>query len=42
MSFIADTGNNRIAEVDTAGNGTVLFTPSMTLSGPWESFWYGC
>ena len=32
--IIADTGNDRIAEVDTSSNGTVLYTDSVTLSGP--------
>ncbi len=32
--YIADTGNNRIVKVDTSGNGTVVSTPSLTLSGP--------
>jgi sugar lactone lactonase YvrE len=32
--FIADTGHNRIAEVDTAGNGSVLQTGSFELGGP--------
>ena len=32
--FIADTGNDRIAEIDTSSNGTVLYTNSITLNGP--------
>ncbi len=32
--FIADTGNDRIAEIDTSSNGTVLYTNSVTLSAP--------
>ncbi len=31
---IADTSNDRIAEIDTASNGTVLYTDSQTLNGP--------
>ena len=32
--FIADTGNDRIAEIDTSSNGKVLYTSSVTLNGP--------
>jgi sugar lactone lactonase YvrE len=32
--FIADTGNDRIAEIDTSSNGDVLYAASLTLSGP--------
>jgi hypothetical protein len=32
--FIADTGNSRIAEIDTSSNGDVLYTNSLTLNGP--------
>jgi len=32
--IIADALNDRIVEVDTSGNGTVLFTGSATLNGP--------
>ena len=32
--FIADTGNDRIAEIDTSSNGTVLYTNSIELSAP--------
>jgi DNA-binding beta-propeller fold protein YncE len=32
--YIADTGNSRIVKVDTARNGTVISTGSVTLSAP--------
>jgi hypothetical protein len=34
--YTADTGNDRIAEVDTSSNGTVLYSDSITLNGPLE------